>query len=160
MQALNYLGDSESDIEAALDAEERAPAEREAQNQSALRAAFDEVCKAANVHQGDGPDMAYFRIHTCPQEPEDGDQFKQYDYLAFGMTGLKTSGAAMAVCKDFKEVLRVSVATFRAWLHPNRTLVWRERPIVDINDNRQWSSYWRCVQLDDDAREIIIKWWF
>ena len=118
-----------------------------------LQAAFDEICKMAHVHQGRGPPMAYF------QTP--GDPPRRYHYLSFGMSGEKLSGTPMDSAETFAEVLAASIATFRKWLVPNRTLVWREKPSIDISDDgKKFVSYWRCVQLDDDAKTIPIDWNF
>jgi hypothetical protein len=119
-----------------------------------LQNAFDEVCKAKGVHQGVGPPVAYFE--TTGYSP------RRFIYISFGMSGEKPHGMAMATCVDVQEVLRASVATFTDWLQPNRTLVWRTRPEVDMSDDgtERWASYWRCVQLDDDAKQIEIVWNF
>lgn len=43
----------------------------------------------------------------------------------------------------------------------NRTLVWRARPEVDYHEpTRVWRSYWRCIQLEDDAHSATIEWNF
>ena len=126
--------------------------EQELTNLRSLRDAFDKVCKEAGIHQGLGPSMAYF------QTP--GKSPKRYVYLSFGMTGPKPEGIAMETCKDPGEVLRCSVETFRNWLTPNRTLVWRQEPEIDVSDDGRWASHWRCVQLDDNARQIDITWQF
>jgi hypothetical protein len=129
--------------------------ERDSRRHSrALRDAFDKVCQDKGVYQGDGPPMAYFRTT--------GYCAKSFIYMSFGMSGSKPEGMAMATCTDVQEVLRASVATFTDWLKPNRTLVWRSRPEVDMSDDgtERWASYWRCVQLDDDAKQIEIVWNF
>jgi hypothetical protein len=114
-----------------------------------LRTEFDAICKEKNVYHGLGPATAYF------QTPEPG--IKRYVYVTFGMGGVKPEGHASATHPDEAVVIRESVKVFREWLQPNRTLVWRVRPEVDSLDGR-WASYWRCVQLDDDAKENTIEW--
>lgn len=129
-------------------------ANERAQNEKLLRTAFDEVCESMNIHQGNGPPMAYFeRV---------GENSKRYIYTAFGMGGQKPHGQPMETAFDFPEALRKSVATFRESLKPNRTLVWRTRPEVDMSDDgsERWACYWRCVQLDDDAKQINMVWHF
>ena len=121
----------------------------------ALREAFNKICKDAKVHQGIGPAMVYFE--TVPVANGSG---KRFLYVAYCMTGEKPPGNPMVTCKDFTEVLRVSAETFRKSLKPNCTLVWRDKPSADFNDDGRWGTYWRFIQLDDDAREISIKWWF
>lgn len=113
-----------------------------------MRDSFDVICKDADVYQGLGPAMAIFQT----QEP-----VKWYVYVAFGMGGVKPIGHANETHPDIEMVLSRSIEVFRGWLQPNRTLVWRVRPEVDVLGGR-WASYWRCVQLDDGARNIIIDW--
>lgn len=125
-------------------------AKPEVANQIRLRAAFDKICKEAN---GYGPSCAYFETV--------GEFAKRYAYVSFGMTGEKPQGKAMAVCTDFDVVFESSVKFFREWLQPNRTLVWREKPSADLcDDGKYWASYWRCIQLDDDAKSLVINWHF
>ena len=122
-------------------------------NTRKLREAFDEICKASRVHQGRGPPLAYFETVTEPP--------RRYVYIAFSMGGEKPQGEPMQTAETGAEVLAASITFFRGWLKPNQTLVWREEPSVDFDDDRKkWASYWRCIQLDDDAREIAVKWWF
>jgi hypothetical protein len=129
--------------------------ERDARHHTrTLRDAFDKVCHDKGVYQGDGPPMAYFQ--TTEYSP------RQFIYISFGMSGEKPQGQPMETSLHVGEVIRASVATFSEWLQPNRTLVWRTRPEVDMNDDgsERWASYWRCVQLDDDAKQIDITWNF
>jgi hypothetical protein len=118
-----------------------------------LQAAFDEICRAAHVHSGWGPPIAYFETSEDPP--------RRYIYVSFGMGGIKPQGQPMGSADTVAQVLSASIATFRDWLKPNRTLVWREKPSIDQSDDgRKWSSYWRCIQLDDDAKSIDITWNF
>ena len=123
-------------------------------NTAALRASFDEVCKSAKVYQGRGPPMAYFQTPDILTVP------KRYVYVAFGMTGEKPEGQPVATTRDIAELLNTSTATFREWLKPHRTLVWRSEPEVDFDGQERWASYWRCIQLDDDAKHLAIDWHF
>ena len=116
----------------------------------ALRLRFLEICAKADVIQGVGPPIAYF------ETPEG----KQYIYIPFGMGGKKPHGTAMPTCTDFTVALEKSVEVFQTWLKPKQTLVWREMPSADVSDDGRWATYWRCVQLENDARRIFVAWNF
>jgi len=133
-----------------------------AQNEKLLRGAFDEICESMNIYQGDGPPFAYFETVLSHKDLCDAKSPRRYFYTAFAMGGEKPHGQPMETAFDFAEALRKSVATFRESLKPNRTLVWRTRPEVDISDDgsERWACYWRWVQLDDDAKQIDIVWHF
>lgn len=121
----------------------------EVQYTEALAERFDKICKAAEVHHGLGPPIAYF-------EKPDGTR---YVYVAFGMAGGRGPGTPMIRDDNVTKVLEASVEFFRGWLKPRRSLLWREKPMMDFNFGvGGWGSYWRCVQLDDDARYIDIRW--
>jgi hypothetical protein len=130
--------------------------ERDALSQkhtATIQLAFDEICEAAHVYQGWGPLTAYFQMA--------GDPPLNYVYTSFGMGGKKPEDGAMAMADTAAEVLSASITVFRQWLKPNQTLLWREKPSLEqIPDGQKWGSYWRCVQLDNDAREIVIRWKF
>ena len=124
-------------------------------NTAMLRTAFDEVCKAANVYQGCGPPMAYF------QTPPNADgNWMRVTYEAFDMAGPRAEGLPMPREEIFAVALGTAVASFRAWLKPNRTLVWRCRPEVDQDARGFWTIYYRCIQLDDNAQSMAIDWHF
>ena len=119
-----------------------------------MRAAFNKICKDANVHQGTGPPTAYFQT-----APNGEGAIMRCIYESFGMDGPHDEGELVPGDKDFEEVLRSSIETFKQWLKPNCTLVWRHRPEVRLVGT-YWSVYYRCVQLDDDARKLAIDWQF
>lgn len=122
-------------------------------NNRILRDAFDEICRAAKVYQGIGPPMAYF------QTP--GENPHRFVYISFGMNGITPEGSPVASADTFAQVLSASIAAFRDWLKPNRTLVWRTKPEIELSpDGKKWASYWRCVQLEDNAKNISIDWHF
>lgn len=129
------------------------------QHEKSLRAAFDIECDAAEVYQGDGPAMAYFQ--TAPHQAGGLSEARNYIYTSFGMGGAKQEGAIMPISSNVAAVLSESIRFFREWLVPKRTLVWRQRPMVDIcSEDGRYGSYWRCVQLEDDARVLNIVWHF
>lgn len=121
------------------------------QSERALRAAFDIECAAASVYQGDGPPRALFRSINSE---------KNHIYVSFGMGGEKPEGLLMPSSENVAKVLSSSIKVFRDWLQPKRTLVWRQRPLIELSEDGRWASYWRCVQLDDDARNLAIDWHF
>lgn len=130
-------------------------------NTKILQAAFDEICELARVHQGWGPPMALFQTVPTHEQLRDNIGPRTYVYVSFGMDGEKPQGAPMGSADTFAEVLSTSIATFKAWLRPNRTLAWRAMPSADLSDDgKKWASYWRCIQIDDDARELNIMWNF
>lgn len=124
-----------------------------------LCATFDVTCKEERVYQGLGPAMAYFRRYNHPNfmQPDEYVTFKTYEYVAFGMAGVKESGQDNVGHADVDVVLQKSAKVFRDWLQPNKTLVWRAKPEIGWV-NGQYVSYWRCVQLDDDATRMIVEW--
>jgi hypothetical protein len=120
-------------------------------NTGILKRVIGELCSAKNIFQGDGPAMAFFQTPSIPP--------KRFVYVAFIMGGIKEEGAPAPGAATFNEVLESSASAFDAWLQPNRTLVWRTRPEAERNGDL-WYVYWRCVQIDDDARSIAIDWHF
>ena len=114
-----------------------------------LRAELDAVCAAANVWHGIGPPMAYFETAGSPA--------KRFVYTAFSMGYEKAEGASGRLADSTSDVIETSVTNFRAWLRPHQTLLWRAKPTIEPAGSG-WSAYWRCVQLDDGARQIAITW--
>lgn len=120
-----------------------------------LQNRFDKICTDANVWQGIGPAMAYF------QTPEiEGGVQTRYIYASYCMGGESPQGERRPTADTPSKVTEASVEFFRGWLQPGRTLVWRTRPEIELSSDGRWSSFWRCVQLKDGARQLIINWNF
>lgn len=136
-----------------MDSEKKAITEEK--YSSKLRTLIDEVCASKKVFQGCGPPM------SCIQTtPDANGKSKRFVYIIFSNGGIRNEGDYQAGAETFEDAIKNSVPAFDAWLQPHRTLAWRERPLVDIDDDGLLRVYWRCVQLDDGARSIAVDWHF
>lgn len=119
-------------------------ASNESNDNRALCKEVRELLLAHGVKQIDGPGMAYF-------ETADGHRIVYVSHPN-GIPGndnrfFPTPQAAIAATLD----------NLRATIQPNKTLVWREIPQIEVRESGGFRTYMRFAQLPNDVDHIDIR---
>jgi hypothetical protein len=113
-----------------------------------IRTATESLLKDRGVHHWNGPPMAYF---------VDADSGTNYVYDLFDLAGLRAPVSKQHFASSYEEGEKSFLAALAKWLKPNRSLVWRTAPEVEVRGEK-WAVYARCVQIDDDRHDFNIRW--
>lgn len=104
-----------------------------------------------------GPPRPYFDVIWQPGRTRAQDVVRRYTYESYDCRGVKKVGQPCAHASAYEELEDLTLDTLRIHTGSHRTLVWREKVQVGLEEDR-WYSYMRFVQLEEDVESIMMIW--